>query len=119
MSHYFTKCPDCGALLDPCEVCDCKKSAAPDAGTIENGKNVHKDIDIITQNIEKCNGDISTLLREGLATLPEDEQIQLLDWCVEKGIDLPLVRAYKMLYTLSDEQIEKLLEAFKETEVNA
>ena len=30
MSYYRT-CPDCGAALDPCEVCDCqdKKEAAP------------------------------------------------------------------------------------------
>lgn len=114
MSHYFTKCPDCGALLDPCEVCDCKKSAAPDVATIENGKNVHKDIDIITQNIKKRNGDISTLLREGLATLPEDEQIQLLDWCVENGVNLPLVRAYEIIRSATDEQLEVLMKAMED-----
>ena len=116
---YYNTCPDCGALLDPCEVCDCKKDAAPDAGTIENGKNVNTDIGIIVQNIKNCNGDISTLLRDGLSTLSEDEGIQLLDWCVENGVDLPIVRAYKMLCALSNEQIEKLMEAFKEAEVNA
>lgn len=23
-------CPECGAHLDPCEICDCRKNAAPD-----------------------------------------------------------------------------------------
>lgn len=33
-------CPDCGAHLDPGEICDCrgKENAAPDAANIEDGK---------------------------------------------------------------------------------
>lgn len=28
---YYQSCPECGANLDPGEVCDCKKKAAEDA----------------------------------------------------------------------------------------
>lgn len=33
-------CPDCGAHLDPGEICDCrsKENAAPDDASIEDGK---------------------------------------------------------------------------------
>lgn len=32
-------CPDCGAALDPGEICDCdKEKAAPDATNIQSGK---------------------------------------------------------------------------------
>lgn len=30
MRNYI--CPDCGAYLDPGEVCDCNEKAAPDGG---------------------------------------------------------------------------------------
>ena len=35
----FRKCPDCGANLDPGEVCDCRKKeeAASDGANIESG----------------------------------------------------------------------------------
>lgn len=113
---YYNTCPECGALLDPCEVCDCKKDAAPGAATTENGKNVNTDINSILHAGEKDKGEFLERLHEGLSL---DEQIQLLDWGAENGIDLPIVRAYKMLRSLSDEQIEKLMEEFQRTEVNA
>lgn len=37
---YDNRCPDCGAFLDPNEVCDChaKENAASQTGTLESGK---------------------------------------------------------------------------------
>lgn len=35
---YYKICPNCGAALDPGEVCDCQKEAAPDATNIESGE---------------------------------------------------------------------------------
>ena len=29
----YRRCPLCGASLDPCEICDCKKEAAPEVTT--------------------------------------------------------------------------------------
>lgn len=36
---YDNRCPDCGAYLDPNEVCDCheKENAASQTGTLESG----------------------------------------------------------------------------------
>ena len=35
---YYRKCPYCEALLDPGEVCDCKKESAPEAANNRSGK---------------------------------------------------------------------------------
>lgn len=37
---YNNRCPECGAFLDPNEVCDCqeKENAAPQTGTPGSGK---------------------------------------------------------------------------------
>lgn len=35
---YYKTCPECGAALDPGEICDCKEKAAQDAANIQNGK---------------------------------------------------------------------------------
>lgn len=34
---FFRICPDCGAYLDPGEVCDCKKAPPPGGATPESG----------------------------------------------------------------------------------
>lgn len=35
---YFHTCPGCGANLDPGEVCDCKRKAAPSVTSTESGR---------------------------------------------------------------------------------
>jgi len=37
MRPYYRICPECGAHLDPGEICDCIKDAALRAGTSESG----------------------------------------------------------------------------------
>ena len=53
MRNYI--CPDCGAYLDPGEVCDCKEKAAPDRGNTGGGKQ-NIPIDSISEDGEKVNG---------------------------------------------------------------
>ena len=36
MAYYKTR-PECGAALDPGEICDCKENAALDAANIRDG----------------------------------------------------------------------------------
>lgn len=35
---YFHTCPNCGANLDPGEICDCKRNAAPSVNGTESGR---------------------------------------------------------------------------------
>lgn len=35
---YYQTCPDCGAYLDPGEVCDCKEKDRPSATNTETAK---------------------------------------------------------------------------------
>ena len=35
---YYKTCPECGAALDPGEICDCKEKAAPEAANNRSGK---------------------------------------------------------------------------------
>ena len=35
---YYKTCPECGAALDPGEICDCKEKAALDAANIRGGR---------------------------------------------------------------------------------
>lgn len=37
---YCNRCPDCGAFLDPNEICDChrEEKAASQTGTLKSGK---------------------------------------------------------------------------------
>lgn len=35
---YYRICPECGAALDPGEVCDCKKETARSAANTPDGK---------------------------------------------------------------------------------
>lgn len=34
---YYKTCPECGAALDPGEICDCKEKAVLDAANIQSG----------------------------------------------------------------------------------
>ncbi len=51
MSYYRT-CPDCGAHLDPGEVCDCQteKKAPASAANTGEGKAEHIDHDVSASN---------------------------------------------------------------------
>ncbi len=50
---YARQCPECGAYLDPGEVCDCTKKAAPDAANIEDGKKGSTDtISLFRRNVK-------------------------------------------------------------------
>ena len=37
-AHMRRRCPDCGAYLDPGEICDCKEEAAYGAANTIDGK---------------------------------------------------------------------------------
>lgn len=55
---YYTTCPDCGAHLDPGEVCECKKEAALGATNTGDGtaEQINKAVSasIVTENKEDC-----------------------------------------------------------------
>ncbi len=57
MSLYRT-CPLCGAHLDPSEVCECKRKAAPGAANTGDGKAEQIDkavsASIVTEDKEDC-----------------------------------------------------------------
>ena len=57
MSYYKT-CPLCGAHLDPGEVCECKREAAPGATNTGGGKAEQIDkavsASIVTEDKEDC-----------------------------------------------------------------
>ena len=49
---YYKTCPDCGAALDPGEICDCREKAAPELEPLEAAQ-VNDFTDIIA--IQKIN----------------------------------------------------------------
>ena len=55
---YYTTCPDCGAHLDPGEVCECKRETALDATNTGDGTAEQIDeavsASIVTENKEDC-----------------------------------------------------------------
>ena len=57
---YCRICPDCGAYLDPGEVCDCRdeEKAAPDGANTGGGK-TNKPMDIVQIIGGKVNAEMS------------------------------------------------------------
>jgi len=56
MKTPYKNCPECGANLDPCEVCECKKKTASSGDTLKAEQAVNaKDIiiDIFPQNQDR------------------------------------------------------------------
>lgn len=53
---YYHPCPRCGANLDPGEVCDCVKNAAPGATNTQDGKaeNYNASASILPEDKEDC-----------------------------------------------------------------
>lgn len=53
---YYRICSNCGAYLDPCEICDCREKAASGGNDTEDGRG-NKSTNIVTPErmSVKCN----------------------------------------------------------------